>query len=754
MGKWLIILSFWAGSPVFSQSIEIRGNIIDQTTRQPLPGVTVSVSPANSVSATDAAGDFSFRIKGSVTGILVTAIGYASKMIPINEFYQGKNVISLEPVALELSSITVSAQPGEQFRAISKIDIALRDVSNSQEVLRLVPGLFIGQHQGGGKAEQIFLRGFDCDHGTDISLNADGIPLNMVSHAHGQGYADTHFIIPETIENVNFRKGPYYAEKGDFCTAGYVDYQTLNELPGNTIKLEGGMFHTFRFLGMFNLLDEKAKAKQQFWYAAAEYRYTDSYFDHPQHFNRLNFFTKYNSRISGNTWLTVSASAFGSKWYGSGQIPNRAVSEGLIGYYGSLDPNEGGTTSRANANAQMLTTRSNGDVIRNQLYYSYYTFDLHTNFTFYLLDTVHGDEIRQQEVRNLFGYKGSYEHTGYIGSSRLSSEMGIQFRGDATKNSELSHTMDRYTTLQILKLGNITELEAGAFVNETLRLSDRFSISAGLRFDQFYYAYKNKLAADTAFHATGVYKVNDNSLNPKLSFYYRQNQSLEFYWNLGKGFHSNDARSVVAEKATLSLPGAYGSDLGTVIKPARGLIIQAALWYILLDQEYVYGGDGGTVEFSGKTRRTGFDFSARYQALRYLFLDLDLNYAHGRAVDDAKGQNFIPLAPVWTSTGGITYTKQEGFNGSLRYRYMSNRPANADNSLTAVGYFITDFVLNYTKKNYEIGLAINNLLNTKWKETQFDTITRLKGEAAPVDGICFTPGTPFAFKLGCTIFFR
>jgi len=443
-----------------------------------------------------------------------------------------------------------------------------------------------------------------------------------------------------------------------------------------------------------------------------------------------------------------------SKWNASGQIPDRAVSEGIIGFYGALDPNEGGMTSRTNANAQTITTLRNGDVFKNQLYYSYYRFDLHTNFTFYLVDTVNGDEIRQKEARNIFGYKGSYEQVGNIGSARLSSEAGIQFRGDATNNSELSHTKDRYILLNPIKLGNISEFSASAFVNETLRLNDRFSINAGLRFDQFYYGYKNKLASDTLYPGTSLYKVNDHALNPKLSFYYNQNENLEFYLSLGKGFHSNDARSVVAVKADLSLPAAYGADLGTVFKPAGNLIINAALWYIDLDQENVYGGDGGSVEFSGKTKRVGFDFSARYQPMEYLFLDLDLNYAHGRSIDDPKGQNFIPLAPVWTSTGGITYSKQTGFNGSLRYRFMGDRPANENNSLIAVGYFITDFVLNYTKKNYEIGLTINNVFNTKWKETQFDTVTRLKGQVAPVDEVCFTPGTPFAARLGFTIFFK
>ncbi len=443
-----------------------------------------------------------------------------------------------------------------------------------------------------------------------------------------------------------------------------------------------------------------------------------------------------------------------SKWNASGQIPDRAVSEGIIGIYGALDPNEGGVTSRTNVNAQTLTTLQNGDIVKNQLYYSYYTFDLVSNFTFYLVDTVNGDEIRQQETRNLFGYKGSYEHVEYLGSSRLISEAGLQFRGDATHNSGLSHVKDRFTTLQDIKLGNISELAASAFLNETLRINDHFSINAGLRADQIYYTYNNKLNTDTLFAATGLYHVNDHSLNPKLSFYFHQNDNLEFYLSAGKGFHSNDARSVVAENTAYSLPAAYGTDLGTVFKPMQNLIINAALWILTLDQEFVYGGDGGSVEFSGKTQRTGFDFSARYQPLPYLFLDLDLNYAHGRVVNDPKGQDFIPLAPVWTSTGGITYAKRSGFNGSLRYRFMGNRPANEKNSLTAVGYFVTDFILNYTRKKYEIGLTINNILNSRWKETQFDTLSRLKGEKAPVEEICFTPGTPLAARLSLSILFR
>ena len=751
--KCLAILPFlfYVIQPALSQ--DMAGSVFDSLSSQPIENVTVCLLPEKIFATTDATGHFTIRQAQKMNELFITVIGYKSKSESIAEFRKNKYRVPLIPAAVELSAVMVSPRPNELFRAISKIDIALRDVSNSQELLRLVPGLFIGQHQGGGKAEQIFLRGFDCDHGTDISLNVDDMPINLVSHAHGQGYADSHFIIPETVSSINFKKGPYYADKGDFCTTGFVDFHTLNSLPNNILKSEAGMNNTFRLLGIYNLLGERAKLNQQSWYGAAEYRYTDGYFKNPQHFNRVNVFTKFNGRISKNTWLNASASVLNSKWNASGQIPNRAVSEGIIGFYGALDPYEGGYTFRTNVNLQTLTTLRNGDLIKNQVYYSHYRFDLHTNFTFYLVDTVNGDEILQHESRNLFGYKGSYEHIVYLGSVRLISEAGLQLRGDATSNSQLSHTKDSRIILGNIKLGNITEFSASAYVNETLHLNNLFSINAGLRFDQFFYGYNNKLAGDSLYPGVGLYRVNNHSLNPKLNFYYSQSENLEFYLSLGKGFHSNDARSVVVVKGDLSLPAAYGADLGTEFKPLKKLLINAAIWYGLLEQENVYDGDGGTITFSGKTKRLGFDLSARYQAATFLFIDLDLNFAHGRSEDQPKGQNFIPLAPLWTSTGGITYSRQSGFNGSLRYRFMGNRPANENNSLTAAGYFISDFVLNYTKKNFEIGITIDNVLNTKWKETQFATVTRLKGETGPVNDICFTPGTPFAARIGFSLFF-
>ncbi|MEO8413611.1 MAG: TonB-dependent receptor [Ginsengibacter sp.] len=748
---YICILLF---STIARSQLTIQGAIIDDKTKLPVEGATITLMPANIFTITDATGRFSFKGKYNTSAlIIVNNIGYATQKFTANDVLKNKT-LSISQQQISLQNIIITSNASDIYKPISRTDIEMRGVNNSQEVLRIIPGIVIAQHQGGGKAEQIFLRGFDADHGTDFREDVDGLPINMVSHAHGQGFADSHFIIPETIESVDFKKGPYAASKGDFATTGFVDFNLKNALDNNTVKLEGGMFNTFRGLGMFNLLPARASEKQQSWYVASEYRYSDAYFDNPQHFNRFNLFSKYTGKISPKSTLTVSATTFWSKWDASGQIPGRAVKEGLIGFYGALDPFEGGVTYRTNINAKLITALCNGGIIKNQLYYSNYHFDLHTNFTFYLADTVNGDEIRQKEARDFMGYNGSYYHTGYLGTIKLNTESGINVRADFTHNSELSHTMDRYTLVNRIKLGDICELSISPYISETFTFNRNFSVNAGLRFDQYLHKYDNKFAGDTSLQGIGIYKAHANTVSPKVNLYYHVNNKMQLYLTSGKGFHSNDARAVVAESGYEILPSAYSVDLGTVCKPANKVLINAAIWYIYLQQEFVYRGDGGDVEFSGKTKRFGFDFSGRYQPIKSLYFDVDVNYAHGRAIDNPKGQNYIPLAPIWTSTGGITYTNSNGLNGSLRYRYIGDRPANEDYSLVATGYFITDAVLNYTKPTYEIGLVMNNVLNTKWKETQFDTVTRLKGEAAPVDEICFTPGTRFAAKLSFSVFFK
>ncbi|MBO9618464.1 MAG: TonB-dependent receptor [Niabella sp.] len=750
MYKGLLIVFLLIASVSFAQTKNYSYLVIDSSSNHPITGATVLLHPEDLSETSDIRGRVTFRFPPKTGTLTVSAVGFQTKTFLCKALKNG-DIIYLQPQAVQLANVVITNNTTNPYAAISETDIRLRGVSNSQEVLRIVPGLFIGQHQGGGKAEQIFLRGFDNDHGTDINLSVDGLPINMVSHAHGQGYADSHFIIPETIASTTYKKGMYEAEKGDLAVTGFVNFHTADHID-NLVKLEAGQYNTYRALAIVNLLGGQQQQKDQTWYAAGEYRYSNGFFDHPQYFQRSNFFSKYNGKLNDHQALSVSISSMYSTWNASGQIPENAVNSGVAGFYGALDPKEGGLTSRTNISAQLTTTLKNNDLIKNQLYYTYYNFDLHTNFTFFLTDTVNGDEIRQREQRNLAGYNGSYLHQGFWGSIRLTTDAGVLLRFDQTHHSALLHTVDRYTLLDTVKLGDIGEGAAGAFINETFHFNKHFTLNAGLRYDQFFYRYHNLFAGDTSFAGTGLYKARNYTISPKLNFYYQAAPNLQFYLFTGKGFHTNDARVVVAEKGTQTLPAAYGSDLGTIFKPITKLLINAAIWYSHLQQEYVYGGDGGTVEFSGPTRRTGFDFSARYQPVQSIYFDADVNYAHGRAIDAPAGKNHIPLAPVWSSTGGITWMLKNGINGSFRYRWLGNRPANESYSLTAAGYFVNDFVLNYTREKYELGLTINNLFNVRWKETQFETITRLKHEA-PVDGIAFTPGTKFAAVLHFSYFF-
>lgn len=736
-----------------AQQNTLTGIILDSLFNMPVHGATVVLSPGGKTTVTDERGRFLFgKVSSPLNQLSVSAIGFQQEhlaAVNCSVFH----TILLNRKQTALSDVIVTAMSGNPYKALVETDIEMRGVANSQEVLRLVPGLFIGQHQGGGKAEQIFLRGVDADHGSDISIHADGIPVNMVSHAHAKGYADSHFIIPETIEKANFNKGPYDAEKGDQATAGYLDYTTTNKLANNTIKLEGGQFKTRRILAMINLLSNKYNDSKRSWYVASEYNYSDSYFDNSQDFKRFNLFTRFDAKISSRQSLSLSASTFHSSWFASGQIPERALDSGLVSYYGALDPNEGGVTSRTNLNIRLSTSMRNGDLIKNQVYYSHYTFDLHSNFTFYLDDPVNGDEIRQQEQRNLFGYNGTYVHEGHLGNLKSTFLAGINMRLDITNNTELSHTRDRYTLLNLQKLGDISELGSGLYFNETIRLNKRWLLKAGLRFDHFYYRYKNKFATDQTLKGTGIYDASNHIFSPKLNTFYQVDPNAQIYLSVGKGFHTNDARVAVTDTGNQTLPAAWGADLGVVYKPAKNVLIQAAVWYFYLQNEYVYTGDGGTVDFSGRTRRYGVDLSTRYQPINCFFFDLDLNYAHGRSIDNAKGVNYIPLAPVWSSSAGLSYINKIGWNAGIRYRYLAPRPANEDYSLGCAGYFVNDLVIKYKKKCYEYGLVINNLFNVKWKETQFATITRLKDETAGIDGIAFTPGTKFAAKLSVSYFF-
>ncbi len=730
-----------------------KGIVVDNNTHQPLDCACVNIN--GKFCCTDKAGRFQLNLKTDTATVTATYIGYKTKTLSVKNI--GKPItISLEQGKVDLREVIISPQLSTQsFHTLSALDLSLRPINSSQDLLRQVPGLFIAQHMGGGKAEQIFIRGFDADHGTDVNISVDDLPVNMVSHIHGQGYADLHFLIPETVSTYDFGKGPYYTERGDFTTAGYLSLRTKDALDKNIASIEAGRFNTFRAMAAINLLDSAAKAHGKNAYVASEYNYTDGPFTFAEHYKRFNIFGKYSNQLNENNKLTLSASAFTTTWRASGEIPERAVAANTtaidasgnaiiipqyanpINRFGTIDSAQGGKTSRFNFIAKLNTNLKNNLTLENQAYYSHYNFLLHVNSTFLAEDGLTGEQEHNQ-ARDLFGYNGKLTKQNYIGDATLTSAIGLSTRFDRTYGTERSNVTEQYQLIDYIEKGNIKQNNSSVYVDETLK-TGKWVFNIGSRVD--YFNFK--------FHDTTKTNV---IISPKFNIQYTANNSLQLYLKTGKGFHSNSATTVIGNNNFGILPAAYGADLGLNWKPFHHLYINAALWYLYLQQEFVYSDDGLVVP-GGKTKRLGVDFSARYQLTNWLFADLDINLARPRLADSAKNTGYLALAPTFTSTGGLDFKLPNGINGGLSYRYLHSRPGNNTGTLKADGYFVSDLKINYTQKRYEIGLTIENLLNTKWNEFAAEEVSRLKGETAPIDQMSFTPGTPFAAKLRVAIFF-
>ncbi len=713
---------------------ELNGTIVSED-NVPLEGVGVYNKTTGGYTYSNISGYFELDDISVGDIIFFYSLGYENQEIKITEGQLDATItVILKESAVSLDQVVLVSKVNVLSNLVN-LDVKANPVKSSQEILRKIPGLIIGQHAGGGKAEQIFLRGFDIDHGTDIAIKVDGMPVNMVSHAHGQGYADMHFIIPETIESIDFGKGPYYANKGNFNTAGYIGLQTKETISDNLISLEAGQFNTLRALSMLKITEgDKSNA-----YIASEFVLTDGVFESPQNFNRLNFMGRYNFNNREDEKLSISISHFQSKWDASGQIPQRAVDQGLIGRFGAIDDTEGGNTSRSNLWVNHSKQIDEHQRIQSNAFISAYDFELFSNFTFFLQNPVNADQIRQKEDRLIIGAETKYDRSFHLEdhSSQLNYEAGIGFRYDDVNDVQLSRTQNRSTLLERLAFGNVDELNAYGFMQATFK-KGKWSLNPGLRLDFFRYDYQDLLP--------DVYTSLSESkafFGPKLNVIYSASENAQLFAKTGYGFHSNDTRVVVANSGEEILPGALGFDLGGVFKPVKRLVLNAAFWSLFLEQEFVYVGDEAIVEPSGKTRRLGVDFGMRYQITDWLYFNGDVNYTYARSTEEPEGQDYIPLAPDLTSTGGFSFRGLGNFDGGINYRYIKDRPANEDNSIVAEGYFVSDLNLNYNLKNWTLGIIVENLFDTEWNETQFATESRLFNEPTSFEEIHFTPGTPF-----------
>jgi outer membrane receptor protein involved in Fe transport len=708
--------------------------------------------------------------------------------------------VRLEELVVEAPTPRSAASADE----VGARELAVRPHHTIAQILNNVPGLVVAQHQGGSKAPQWFLRGFDADHGTDVAVSVDGLPVNLVTHAHGQGYADPNFLIPEVVERIRVTKGPYLPQVGDFGTAGAVEFVTRERFAERFLLSEGGSFGTMR-----HVLGASPDLGPVRTLLAAQVYTTDGPFEHPENLWRYNGYAKLALEPTPRSQLLLAAAGYQADWDGSGQIPLRLVNDGTLDRFGSLDPTEGGRTDRQLVDLHWRFTPSASDTVEAQVYGSRYKLRLWSDFTFFsttglrfvqypnggIEDTrdeavragahyVPGDGIYQGDSRVYWGAKARYRRSWFVSGLPLQSELGVE-----TRHDDVHVTLRRQVRRQSFFTVNdvyVRERSVSGYLAQQIFFTDWLRLEGGLRGDVFLFDVNDRLpsqGADPNFAAVYLNgRVTDGLVSPKANLIVTPRPDTEVFLNFGRGFHSNDARAAIGgpaftgvsrpgtgapEEAVTPLTRALGAELGSRTQALDRVDLAAAIWLLDLDSELVFSGDAGTDEPSGPSRRWGIDFATRWEIARWLAADYDLAWADPRFRDGGA----IPLAPTLLMQGGLTAEPVRGLSVGLRARYLADRPANAERTLTAQGYFLLDLVGRYRWRNLELSLELLNLTNTDWREAQFadNSCVRREEQSAdpsapcfakpgrsavtPPDGIHFTPGNPFNVRAGLTVFF-
>lgn len=612
----------------------------------------------------------------------------------------------------------------------------------------------VSQHAGGGKSDQYFIRGFDADHGTDIAIYADGVPVNLPSHGHGQGYADTHFLIPETVSTVDVHKGPYSARFGDFYTAGAMELQTIDKIEGPTLWIAGGSSlagprsfgqYNRRMVGMASpgIRDNDADRSL----IAAQIADTDGPFENRQRFRQGNALVKWQGPV-GPGDLKLDATWYMASWNASGQVPESAVADHLVSRFGSLDPSEGGDTSRTSVQLGYRVRDDQGGLWRASAFGLQYHLQLYSDFTLFARDPVHGDEIEQDDGRFVGGLDAGYER--HLSLAGLDSYVtaGVQVRDDSV-DTALWHAANRVRLPGCFGQDpnpcnddHDQILDVAGYAEATIHVLPHVHLLPGVRIERVSWdvADRNPATRSDPMATIAVSAARARVL-PKLSALAEVSPRLDLFANAGSGFHSNDARSGVAARGDGALARALGAEAGfrtTAIPHAR---FSADLWYLHLDSELVWNGDDGGTQASGPTRRYGVDLEAAYNPLPWLRLDANVSLARSTFVRNAGNSNGLALAPRLMGQGGVTLVHGSEFL-TLRARGIADRPGNDAGTLTAQGYLIFDLMAGRTFGKLDLNLTINNLLDADWREAQFADASAVMPGAPVVEQMHFTPGIP------------
>ena len=619
-----------------------------------------------------------------------------------------------------------------------------RPFSRPAEALEVVPGLIITQHSGDGKANQYFLRGFNLDHGTDLAITVDGMPVNMRTHGHGQGYADLNFLIPELIGSVSVKKGPYFADEGDFSSVGAVNVSLIDTVKKSMALATVGSFGYRRLLGVTS-----AKAGEGNLLVAGEVNTYNGPWGYPDKLRKLNAIVRYTEGTVDNG-LSLTGMAYSNRWNSTDQVPLRAITSGLIGLYGALDPTDGGNSDRFSISGRWAQSDKDGSSKIN-FYAIKSSLDLYNNFTFFLDDPVNGDQFHQHDDRVVAGVNASHTFNSVFAGLPMQTEIGIQSRYDDI-NVSLSNTLQRQF-LSGTRSDKVKEASVGLFVQNTIHWADWFRSYVGYRGD-FYNANVNSL-----LNSVNSGNANASIGSPKFGLVFGPFAKTEFFFNAGEGFHSNDARGVTIKEsptdgspvdASPFLVKTRGAEVGIRTRAIPNLDSSVSLFVLDSASEILFVGDAGDTEPSRPSRRYGVEWTNHYKPYSWLSFDGDLAMTHARFRGDDSAQaaayaelagypqvqignapgNFIPGAPNMIASAGMRIGEATGWFTALRYRYFGPRPLTEDGAFVSPATGLLNGQVGYRFDNgWRIQLDAFNLTDSKSDQITYAYGSMLKTDA-------------------------
>jgi hypothetical protein len=659
-------------------------------------------------------------------------------------------VVELEAVEVsgrgaDLLGVADSASQGE----VGRPQFEYRPLARIGELVEVVPGTLATQHSGSGKANQFFLRGFNLDHGTDFNATLDGVPLNLRSHAHGQGYLDLNSIIPELVDKIEYGKGPYYADQGDFSSAGYARFHTLHRLAEGFVKFTGGEYDYYRGVAAHS----NRLGDGDLLYAGEVNTFNGPWVV-PENSYKYNGMVRYT--VDHEDWgYAVNGKAYNSSWTATNQIPERAVQARELSLYGSMDPSDGGNTNRYSL-AGNLWSRGEGHKNELNVYAVYYDLDLYSNFTGYLEDPVHGDQIKQQESRVISGANGEQTWFNRLFGFEMDNSLGFQVRYDGINNLGLIHTADRQV-LNTLSMDDVDETSLSFYARNQTFWLPWFRTVAGLRSDTFWFDVTSKLTPQNSGSDSAT------MVSPKLSLIFGPWADTELFVNLGYGFHSNDARGVTARVDPLDpavalspVPGLSrqrGAEGGFRTQYVPGLVSTLAVWWLHSDSELVFVGDAGTTEPTGSSERYGVEWTNYYKPLNWLTLDGDFAFTSARYLDVPKSENDIPNSVGTVIGAGAVAQLPYDFFATARVRHFGQVPLNEAGTAWAGDTTLVNLGGGWQYQKLKLEVDVFNLFDSRANDIAYFYESRYPRNAAPQEGIMLHPVMPRQVRVSVSLSF-